>query len=73
MAGNILAKRFRTDATFAKLISDASTLLRAKLYTSGFAGKALTRWVKLLKQQAGGVVSTAKINTEAAAIRKYFA
>ena len=70
--GNILAQRFRANTGFAKLITDASVALKAKLYTSGYADKVLTRWEALLKNQALTVVTTAKITSEAAAIRAYF-
>ena len=70
---NILATRFKANSDFAKLVTDATTSLRAKLYSSGLADKTLTRWTNVLKQQSGSTVTAAKINAEAAAIRKYFA
>jgi len=73
MSGNnILTTRFRANTAFAKLITDATTSLKAKLYTSGYANTVLTKWENLLKSQASTVVTTSKITSEAAAIRTYF-
>ncbi len=73
MSGNnILTTRFRANTAFAKLITDATATLKAKLYTSGYANTVLTKWEKLLKAQASTVVTTSKIASETAAIRTYF-
>lgn len=71
--GNILAERFRANSKFAALITAQSAQLRQMLYSSGVAAKVLNRWVTLLRQKGSGLVPTATITSEAAAIRKHFA
>ena len=66
--GNILADRFRADATFAAMIEDAADRLQTELVDSGLAAELLEQWTTTLTDGAGDLVSAESVQTEAAAI-----
>lgn len=70
--GNVLSERFLANADFSALYDAALSRLTADLYTSGTAQRLLDRWTDVLTSQAGDLVSTATIDSDAAAIAGYF-
>lgn len=70
--GNILAERFLEVETFADAYEQAKADLQATLYDSGAAQDVLDRWTALLEDQASGLVDSATLAEEAAAIEAYF-
>jgi len=72
-SGNVLSERFLANSDFAALVTSAKTTLTETLYTSGTADQILDEWVTVLKAQASDLVSTSTVDSEAAAVRSYFA
>lgn len=70
--GNILAERFQADTEFAAKYTAALSRLTADLYTSGTAQTVLDSWTGVLTSQAGDLVTTATVDSEAAKIAAYF-
>lgn len=70
---NILVQRFQANATFAALVTQAKTELKAQLYTSGKAAEVLNRWTGVLTAHAGDLVDAATVQREAANISRLFA
>lgn len=70
--GNILAERFLEVEEFADAYAQAKAELQATLYDSGAAQDVLDRWTALLEDQASGLVDSATLAEEAAAIEAYF-
>jgi spore coat protein CotH len=72
MADNILTTRFLADSTFASLVHTETASLTTSLYDSGDAQDVLDRWTALLEEQAGDLISTDTLDSEADAIAEYF-
>ena len=70
--GNILSERFLEVEAFADAYAQAQADLQATLYDSGAAQEVLDRWTALLEDQASGLVDSATLAEEAAAIEAYF-
>ena len=70
--GNVLTEKFTANTDFAALVAAAKTELTADLYTSGRAQQVLDSWTSVLLAQATGLVSADTINSESAAVAKYF-
>lgn len=69
---NVLSERFRAVGEFADLYEQAKTNLAAELFDGGVAQEILDSWVNLLESQAGDLVDSATIGTEASAIAAKF-
>lgn len=70
---NILVQRFQANPSFAALVTQAKTDLKAQLYTSGKAAEVLNRWTGVLTAGAGDLVDAATVQREAATISRLFA
>jgi spore coat protein CotH len=69
---NILVERFHANPGFEELYQQKLTELTTTLYESGAAADVLAEWVTLLNTQASDLVDSSTVDTEAAAIAKYF-
>jgi spore coat protein CotH len=69
---NVLATRFLADSTLAGLVDTETASLTTTLYDSGEAQSVLDRWSALLEEQAGDLISTDTLQSEADAIAEYF-
>jgi spore coat protein CotH len=69
---NPLTERFLANDTFAAMVADATTSLQASLYDSGEAQAILDEWVDVLESEAGDLVDTATVESDAARISAYF-
>lgn len=65
---NVLSSRFLADDEFAQMYADATAELLVALFDSGLAADVVARWSDTLEDQAVGVVDTATISADAAAI-----
>ena len=72
-SGNVLARRFEADSTFAAQKSAATERLRAELYTSGYAAQRLSEIAAMLTEVAGHNIGAETITSEKAAIATYLA
>ena len=70
-AANPFVTRFEAVPAFATLVAQASTRLRADLFTGGVAATSLRTWSTLLAQEADGLVDAATLEEERAAIAAY--
>ena len=71
--GNILATRFKANATYAAAVAKATSALKASLITSGVATTRLDAYANLLTQHASTLVDTETLASEKAAVAKYLA
>ncbi|MBX3098544.1 MAG: CotH kinase family protein [Salinibacterium sp.] len=71
-SGNILAERFMADPTFSALYDAAKVDLTASLFASGLAQSQLDAWVALLNSQAGDLITSDVVASDAASIESYF-
>jgi spore coat protein CotH len=69
---NPLTTRFLADPTFSAMVDDATSELQAALYDSGTAQGILDEWVDVLESQAGDLVDSATVESDAARIEAYF-
>jgi len=69
---NVLVDRFLADDEYEALYESELERLTAELYESGTAAEILEKWVTLLENEAGDLVSSATIESEAAAISRFF-
>ena len=65
---NVLANRFLANDAFAEMYSDATIELSGSLFESGLAAEVVSAWTDVLDIQASGIVDTATIEADAAAI-----
>lgn len=72
VADNILTTRFLADSTFASLVDTETASLTTSLHDSGEAQSVLDRWSALLQEQAGDLITTDTLQSEADAIAEYF-
>lgn len=72
MGSNILSERFLADDGFAALYDAAVEELQAELFDDGTAQEVLDAWTEVLTSQAGDLVDSATVETEAEAIASYF-
>ena len=72
-AANPFVARFEGVPAFATLVSEASTRLRAELFTGGVAATSLQTWSTLLAAEAGDVIDAGTLEQERAAIAAYLA
>lgn len=72
MGSNILSERFLADDGFAALYDAAVEDLQAELFDDGSAQEVLDAWTEVLTSQAGDLVDSATVETEAEAIASYF-
>ena len=68
--GNVLAERFRADASFAALIDQAAADLQAELVDSGLAADVLDAWSAMLVRDAGALVDAETVGLEADSIAR---
>ncbi|WP_111766869.1 CotH kinase family protein [Nakamurella deserti] len=69
--GNVLSERFFADTAFAALYDAAVTQLTAD-YADGTAQSILDSWTAVLTGQAGDLVATETVDSEAATIAEFF-
>lgn len=69
---NVLVQRFLAVPTFADLVQQARSDLRAQLFASGAAHESLDTRASLLKAQADDLVDDATVDTEVARVARYF-
>ncbi|MGE3444192.1 MAG: CotH kinase family protein [Acidimicrobiia bacterium] len=70
---NILVTRFNANATFKAMVDKALAEQKSRLFASGTATAVVSRWKALINTQAGDLVPSATVDTEAANISRYFA
>lgn len=68
---NPLVDAFNANTTWKALYTKALTTLKAKLITSGLLDDSVHAWVKTLTADAGGLVSTSTITSDADKILAY--
>jgi spore coat protein CotH len=69
---NILVERFLANSGYAQMYEDALAELAATLFDSGVAADVLADWVEVLEEQAGDLVDSATVSSEASSIARYF-
>jgi len=72
MGGNVLSEKFMANEQFAALVTQATTALRAELYSSGTAQQILDTWTATLLAQATDVVPAETIDSESSSLAAYF-
>ena len=71
-SSNVLVNRFLADDDYSALYESELERLTAELYKGGAAAEILEKWVTLLEDEASSLVSSATIESEAAAISDFF-